>query len=117
MDETKTAGNDSAATEFVLELPGLELPKSPVGHIHASAVATLQALGADGLLEDRHALTCQVVLGLAGAVDRGLAAARVSVATATLSKQLLEAIETLPVPEAAPSPEFDAFTAKLRAVS
>lgn len=117
MDEATNPENGSDTTRFVLELPGLELPDAPVGHIHASAVATLEALGRDGLLEDRHALTCQVVLGLAGAVDRGLAAARVTVATATLSKQLLEAIELLPSPEAAPSPEFDAFTAKLRAVS
>lgn len=88
--------------QAALDLPGLSVPKSE-GALLAAATATIEALQGEGVLTARHAITCQVVLQLAEAVDRGLAAARVSVATATLSKQLIESIESLPEPLATPA--------------
>lgn len=94
-------------------LAGLDIPTGAQGAITEAAKATLAALDQDHLLEARHALTCQVVLSLAQAVDRGLAAHRVTVATSTLSKQLLEAIETLPEPAEAGSDAWMAFQERL----
>lgn len=96
-----------------LDLPGLQTVPDGDGPITAAASSTLDALRCAGLLEPRHALTCQVVMSLAGAVDRGLVAHKVSVATATLSKHLLEAIATLPQPQAAGGDVWDEFQRKL----
>lgn len=100
-----------------LDLPGLELPTGSQGHITTAAKATLAALQRDQLLEPRHALTCQVVLALSQAVDRGLAAHRVTVATSTLTKQLLEAIATLPEPAETGSDQWMAFQERLAAAA
>lgn len=68
--------------------------------IERAALETMRALDGAGLLTQRHALSCQLILELARAVGRGLAYGKVTVATATLARQLLEAIDTLPVPPA-----------------
>lgn len=84
-------------------LPGVAMPELGRSHIEASATATLAALDAAGLLRPEHALVCQVVLELARTVGRGLQAGKVTVATATLSKHLLEAIDKLPALAATPA--------------
>lgn len=87
-------------------LPGIELPKPDSTPIENAARQTIEELHSVGLLEPRHALSVQLVLDLARSVGHGLVAARVSVATATLARQLLDAIETLPTP---PPPVSDAW--------
>lgn len=84
--------------EFAPTIPGLVLPEPGTSAIEASAIATIQRLDQDGLLEPRHALTCQLILELARAVGNGLTWGKVSVATATLARQLMDAIALLPVP-------------------
>jgi|GEM_PF-6102243 len=91
--------------DWIPTLPGITLPQLGQSGIEASARATLAALDQSGLLEPRHALTCQVVLELARSVGTGLQAGKVTVATATLSKHLLEAIEKLPQPVNVPAGE------------
>lgn len=66
--------------------------------IETSAIRTIRALDELQLLDARHALTCQLIVELARAVGRGLTYGKVSVATATLAKQLLDAIDSLPKP-------------------
>ena len=88
-------------TEWTPTLPGLDLSHSGgpgSTAMHDAAVATLQALDTEGLLEARHALTCQAVLQLSRSLDAGLNTGRVSVATSTLVKHLLEAYSMLPEP-------------------
>lgn len=88
------------------------------GPLTQAAAHTIAALTRAQLVEDRHALTVQLVTSLAQAVDRGLTAPKVSVATATLSKHLLEAAASLPQPaEAAAGADWDAFTARLAAAA
>lgn len=99
--------------EWAPQLPGLAIPGWGRSHIERAAQATLANLEAQGLLEPRHALACQVVLELARAVGNGLAAPKVTVATATLSKHLLEAMEALPQPEAPVSDAWADFERQL----
>lgn len=98
-------------------LPGLEPAPVPDGPLVASATKTIDALRSEGLLEDRHELTCTLVLQLARVVDRGFNAPKVSVATATLSKHLLEAIDSLPQPVEMDGAAWADFEAKLQAAS
>ena len=87
-------------TDWQPTIPGLDLAVVQGGP-HASAIttaarATLASLDSQGLLRPHHAVTVQMVLSLAAAVDRGVTAGRVSVATATLARQLQDTIATLP---------------------
>ena len=88
-------------TETTPPLPGLDLTTSgghAPGAMRTAAVATLEALAAAELLEPRHTLTCQTVLSLSAAIDNGLSYGKVSVATSTLVRHLLDAIDSLPAP-------------------
>jgi hypothetical protein len=95
--------------EWQPSFEGLDLDPPSIGlggsssAIEKSAVTTIKALDSAGLLTDRHAVTCQLIIELSRAVGRGLAYGKVSVATATLAKQLLDAIDSLPVPGAGDS--------------
>lgn len=88
-------------------LPGLEVPADKVangeGPMVVSARATLEELEALHRLEPRHAVLRQLVLSLAGAIDRGVQSGRAS-AVAMAAKQLLETMLVLdPPPEEAGS--------------
>lgn len=100
-------------SENAPELPGLTPPPPPPGPIALAANKTIDALTAQGLILQRHAVTCEVVRQLATAVDKGLAAPRVSVATSTLARHLIEAIESLPSPDADTPDAWDALQALL----
>lgn len=78
-------------------LPGLDLTTatSP-GALVTAARATIEALHRRNLLTEEHTLACTLVLQLAQAADRGLAEHRVSVATATVARQLQDALDSLP---------------------
>lgn len=78
-------------------LPGLEPPARGVSNLQLAARRTIAALDSQGLLEERHALTCQLLLDLADAVDSGRRAGRAS-AVAMAAAQLREAYLTLPEP-------------------
>ena len=53
----------------------------------------------------------------AQALDRGLAAVKVSVSTSTIFTQFLDKLDTLPKPAAGTDPELDAFDAALAALT
>lgn len=82
-------------------LPGLSLPSSGVTDLERAALASMEALDADGVLEPRHALTVQLVLELSRVIGAGVRTGKTA-AVAMAAKQLLEAIESLPTP--APDP-------------
>lgn len=79
-------------------LPGLEEAPRSASALELGARRTLRALDELGLLDDRHALLCQLVVDLAQAVDSGRRAHRAS-AAAMAAAQLLAAIDRLPEPE------------------
>jgi hypothetical protein len=82
-------------------VPGLGPTWSPgwVGPIEKAARDLLQALDDTELLGRAQELNRQMVLSLSAALDRGLIAGKVSVATTTLARQLLEWTERLPSPD------------------
>lgn len=88
-------------------LPGLTPPSSNTGSLSKAAVASIAALEQDGLIEARHALTVQLILGLAQSLDGDLARGKITVAMSQATKQLLDAIDSLPTPDAGPSDEWD----------
>ena len=88
-------------------LDGLTPPAGNVGSLSRAAVATIEALERDGLIEPRHTLTVQLILGLAGSLDGDLARGKITVAMSQATKQLLDAIASLPTPDAGPSDEWD----------
>lgn len=92
-----------------LDLPDVgATPGGPSG-IAAAAVATVRALDEAELLRPQDALTVQLVLELASAIGRGLSYGKVSVATAQLTRQLIDAVEKLPQGAAAGDPLAEAF--------
>lgn len=97
-------------------LPGLEdLEDRDTGRrvspLEQAARRTLAALQGDGLLTERHALTCQLILDLAQAIDAGRRSGRAS-AVAMAAAQLREAFLSLPEPEE--GPESDGWEALAR---
>lgn len=93
-------------------LPGLEPPPRSASPLELAAHRTIQALQDEGLLEPRHALTCQLILDLSQAVDAGKRAGRAS-AVAMAAAQLREAFLSLPEP-ATGGEEGDAWEALAR---
>lgn len=95
-------------------LPGLEelTPAPTDGPMVRSARVSLEALRQAGSLETRHAVLVQLVLSLAGAIDRGVVAGRAS-AVAMAAKQLLETMIVLDPPP----PDGDAATAARTALA
>jgi hypothetical protein len=100
-------------------IPGLELvpqDQQSVSPMRAAVVATINALGADGLLEARHAAMCQLALELADAVTAGRRAGRAS-AAAMAAGQLRDTLLALPAPiEGDIKQRFEQFVDKLLAV-
>lgn len=78
-------------------LPGLATPPVRESDLEAAARRTIRALDQAQLLEERDALTCQLVLDLAGAVATGRTSKRAS-AAAMAAAQLLAAMDRLPKP-------------------
>ncbi|MFC8733579.1 hypothetical protein ACFT5B_14210 [Luteimicrobium sp. NPDC057192] len=66
------------------------------GVIRQAAQRAIAAREVAGVLGDADALTVQLILETAAAVDRGLAWAKVSVATTTLVRELHELLDALP---------------------
>lgn len=83
-------------------LPGLTIgvpATSGVSPLARAAQATIAALEAQGLLEDRHTLAVQLVLTLAESIDKNLTRdGKVTVAISQAMKQLQDALGALPVP-------------------
>jgi len=78
-------------------LPGLEPPTPTDPPLVVAARRTIAAVEASGLLRERDALTCALILDLADAVAKGTRGGRAS-ATAMAAAQLLQAIDRLPTP-------------------
>lgn len=78
-------------------LPGLEEPTRLEPAIVTAARRTIAAVEASGLLTERDALTCALVLDLAEAVASGKTGGRAS-AAAMAAAQLLAAMDRLPKP-------------------
>jgi hypothetical protein len=97
-------------------LPGLELePENGAAPsaLRSAVVVTINALQADGLLENRHAAMCQLALELADSVTAGRRSGRAS-AAAMAAAQLRETLLALPEPTASGVAEkFDAYLASL----
>lgn len=84
-----------------LPLPGLDEVTPAAGGptaLEASARRSLAALERQGLLDERHALTMQLVLDLARAVGRAAAKGQAA-AAALAAAQLREAFGLLPQPD------------------
>ena len=82
-------------------IPGLDTPEGHhrEGPMVQSARQSLQALREENRLEARHAVLVQLVVSLAGAIDKGVQSGRAS-AVAMAAKQLLETMLVLdPPPE------------------
>lgn len=77
-----------------------EDPAKPkgMGKIRAAAEKTIAAKRADGLLDDSHELSVQLILEMSSAVDRGLAWGKVSIATTTMAREVRESLDALPSP-------------------
>lgn len=98
----------SARSESVL--PGLEPPAPCESALTRAARRTIVQLEALGLLDDRHAVVCQLVLDLSGRV-----AGAKDYAAANLSAQLLAAYQLLiPQSEGGGGDAWDEFVADLR---
>jgi hypothetical protein len=98
---------DPNSTAWQPTLPGLTPPTGSTGSLAKAAVATIAALEADGLIEARHALTVQLILGISASLDADLSRGKITVAMSQATKQLLDAIDSLPTPDAGPSDEWD----------
>lgn len=79
-------------------LPGLEPASRLDPPLVVAARRTIAAVDAAGLLTERDALTCALILDLSAAVAAGQRSGKAS-AAAMAAAQLLAAIDRLPVPE------------------
>lgn len=96
-------------------LDGLTLPTMTPSGMDGAAMTTLRRLDDLGLLDDRHTLTCQLILELAHVIGAGSRNARAS-AVAMAAKELREALATLPQPVDTPAggTDWDAFAQSLK---
>lgn len=85
------------STESAPMLPGLEPPAHGESALVTAARRTIKAVDDSGLLTDRDALTCALILDLSEAVHAGKRSGRAS-AAAMAAAQLLAAIDRLPQP-------------------
>lgn len=88
-------------------MPLFELTTGEGGAIHTAVKALIDELEAEGLLDYRTRLLTVVMESAAKALDHGLTAPKVSVATTQLARQLLDGIEMLPKPPAKTGTVFD----------
>lgn len=90
----------TASEQGALELPGLEPPAAGSSAMVKAAHTTIRALEAAGKLAASDAMLTQLLLELAGAIDRGRAAGRAS-AVAMAARELRDTLLMLdPPPEA-----------------
>ncbi len=89
------------------------IPEGKAGRIYAAAERTIRAKYGAQLLTDDHALTVEMILGMARAVDQGLQFGKVSTATTTMLKELREALASLPQGESQGGSEWDQIQADL----
>ena len=87
------------------------------GEIEASVIETIAELDAQGLIVGRYKAMATALRRMARAVDYGLAAPKVSVATSNLTKQLYEGLEALPEPAAETGSAFDTLEATIAAMT
>lgn len=80
-----------------LDLPGLEPPAPHASAMVKAAHVTITALREAGRLEPQHAMLTQLLLELAGAIDRGRAAGRAS-AVAMAARELRDTLLMLDPP-------------------
>ncbi|WP_201518884.1 hypothetical protein [Gulosibacter hominis] len=88
-------------------LDGLE-PPTPDSSLLQALDKTIQALEADGLIDDRHAALCELARVMAAATEAGQLSGRAS-AAAMAARELRECLEALPKPESIS--EAEAFAA------
>ena len=88
-------------------MPLFELADQSDGAIHAAVKALIDELETEGLLDYRTRLLTTVMVSTARALDRGLTAPKVSVATTQLARQLLDGIDMLPKPPVRTGSVFD----------
>jgi hypothetical protein len=94
-------------------LPGLEPPAAKESPLVTAARRTIAAVDGAGLLRERDALTCALILDLSAAVSAGTRGGRAS-ATAMAAAQLLAAIDRLPTPPEGGDDDADPYTALAR---
>ena len=113
-DETAAGPAEFAPAEEAL--PGLEAPARSASRLELAARRTIKALRAEGLLTERHAVLCQLMLDLAEVIDAGRRNGKAS-AAAMAAAQLTAAYELM-VPDDEPggdeNSEWSRLVAELR---
>lgn len=95
-------------------LPGVEPAAGAVSDLEKAARRTIAQLHADGLVDERHAMTCQLLLELSRSVAAAARAGRAS-AAALASAQILAALDSLPKSEGGEErDDFDKLADELR---
>lgn len=87
------------------------------GPVELSTKKTLEELSDAGLLTGKYVAMASVLESAAQALDRGLMAPKVSVATTTIMKTLVETLDELPEPLTGQDPYYDALDATLHALT
>ena len=98
-------------------MPLFDLEVRDESPIHDAVKDLIDDLEREDLLDYRTKLLTVVMLSTAKALDRGLCATKVSVATTQLARQLLDGIEMLPKPPAKTGSVFDTLQTVIEAVT
>lgn len=106
--------NDATTTETSGALFDLAPTPQGIGPVRNAAERTLAAKRAADLIGDEHTLTVEMIRQMASAVDRGLSAAKVSIATTTLARELRELLATLPTGDVQADESWNEIVAGLR---
>lgn len=112
-DPTPAVPASSATDAWQPAFDGLTLPTGDPGVLERAALATIRALDDAGALKAQHALTVQLVLGLSRSLGRDMAGGKITVAMSQATRQLLDAIASLPAPAAAPDDAWAALERRL----
>lgn len=90
-----------------------------IGPVESETISTIEALRKDGLITGKYVAIAATLETTARAVDRGMEGSPkgVSVATANLTKLLIETLDSLPEPLTGQEPYFDALDAQLKALT
>lgn len=111
---SENAENEAMTTETPGALFDLAPTPQGIGPVRNAAEATIAAKLAADLIDDEHTLTVEMIRQMASAVDRGLTAAKVSIATTTLARELRELLATLPAGEVKADESWHAIVQDLR---
>lgn len=87
------------------------------GPVELSTKKTLEELAEAGVLTGKYLAMAAVLESAAVALDRGLTAPKVSVATTTIMKTLVETLDELPEPLTGQDPYYDALDATLHVLT